>query len=523
MNTSTFLSMAADMYDGRVALVFRDLRLTYPQLLERVRRLASSLVAHGVQRGDKVAILQTNCNEYVEAYFAVSMIGGVFVPLNFRAKREELTYMLDNSDSSVLFVGDRYIPLVNAIRDQLPKLRLLISIESRQEGMLYYNDLIEQGDPEGPPEVDPDDQELNMLMYTSGTTAMPKGVMLTYGGFTEYMFSSVEPAVDDDTGVTLLVAPMYHIAGATAVLSAIYGGRRLVIHPQFDPKAWLETVSREKVTTAFLVPTMLKRLMDEPDFDKYDLSSLRVISYGGAPMPVPVILRAIERFPKHVAFMNAFGQTETTSTVTVLGPEDHRLEGTPEEIERKKRRLSSIGRPLGDVQVQIQDENGNPLPPYTVGEVCISAPRTMQGYYKQEEATRQTIRDGWIHTRDMGYMDEEGYLYLAGRKSDMIIRGGENIAPEEIEHVLHVHPAVEECAVIGVPDEEWGEKVMAVIVPKEGATVTAQEIIDFCKARLASFKAPEIVEFVKELPRNQMGKILKKDLREQFRNVAQPA
>jgi acyl-CoA synthetase (AMP-forming)/AMP-acid ligase II len=519
MNTVQFLSMASDMYGDRVALVFRDRRLTYPQLLERVRRLASSLAGQGVGQGDKVAILQTNCNEYVEAYYAVSHLGGVFVPLNYRAKREELTHMLDNSDSTVLIAGNRYLPLVNEIRGDLPKLRTLITIESRQEGALHFDDLIRQGDPDGPPEADPGDHELNMLMYTSGTTAMPKGVMLSYGGFTEYIFSTVEPALDDDTGVTLLVAPLYHIAGASAILSAIYGGRRLVLQPQFEPHAWLEGVAREKATTAFLVPTMLKRVMDEPDFGKYELSSLQVLSYGGAPMPVPVIRRAVEMFPG-VAFMNAFGQTETTSTVTILGPDDHRLEGAPEEVEKKLKRLASIGRRVGDVELQIQDDDGKPLPPNSVGEVCIKAPRTMEGYYKQEAATRETIRDGWIHTRDMGWLDEDGYLFLAGRKSDMIIRGGENIAPEEIEHVLHTNPNIEECAVIGVPDLEWGEKVMAIVVPKAGVKLSADDVIQYCKARMASFKAPEQVEFVDELPRNPMGKILKKDLRERYREGA---
>jgi acyl-CoA synthetase (AMP-forming)/AMP-acid ligase II len=516
MNTFQFLSMAADMYGDRLAVVFRDRRLTYPQVLDRVRRLASSLAANGVRQGDKVAILQTNCNEYVEAYYAVSLLGGVWVPLNYRAKEDEIAYMLDNSDSSVLFAGDRYVPIVNSISGNLPNLRTLVAIEGRQEGMLHIDDLIERGDPEGPPEADPDDHDLNMLMYTSGTTARPKGVMLSYGGFTEYIFTTVEPALDDDSGVTLLVAPLYHIAGASAVLSAIYGGRRLVLHPQFEPHAWLESVQEEQVTTAFLVPTMLKRVMDEPDFEDYNLTSLQVLSYGGAPMPVPVIRDAIEKFPG-VAFMNAFGQTETTSTVTVLGPEDHVFEGSPEEIEKKLKRLASIGRPVGDVELQIQDDDGNLLPANSVGEVCIRAPRTMEGYYKQEEATRETIRDGWIHTRDMGWLDEDGYLFLAGRKSDMIIRGGENIAPEEIEHVLHLNPDIEECAVIGVPDVEWGEKVMAVVVAKPGKQLTAEDIIQFCKARMASFKAPELIEFVSELPRNPMGKILKKDLRERYR------
>jgi acyl-CoA synthetase (AMP-forming)/AMP-acid ligase II len=265
-----------------------------------------------------------------------------------------------------------------------------------------------------------------------------------------------------------------------------------------------------------LVPTMLKRVLDHPDFDRYACSSVEVLAYGAAPMPVPVIRRAIAMFPPTVGLVNAFGQTETTATVTMLLPEDHRLEGTPREVERKLQRLSSIGRPLPDVEVRIVDPQGAEVMRGEIGEIAVRTPRLMKGYFSQGDATAQTIVDGWLHTRDMGWMDEDGYLYLAGRKDDLIIRGGENISPAEVEAVLHTHPAIEEAAIVGVPHVDWGEQVLAIVVPRAGSTLTAEEVIDWCHRRLASFKKPTSVQFVRELPRNPLGKVLRKDLRQLF-------
>jgi acyl-CoA synthetase (AMP-forming)/AMP-acid ligase II len=310
--------------------------------------------------------------------------------------------------------------------------------------------------------------------------------------------------------------PLYHIAGITTMMTSLFTGRRLVILRQFDPAAWLQAVQCERVTHAFLVPTMLKRVLDQPDFAASTCASLEVLAYGAAPMPLPVIRRAIAMFPRSVGFVNAFGQTETTATVTMLLPDDHRLQGTPQEVERKVRRLSSIGRPLPDVEVKIVDLVGAEVPRGDLGEVAVRTPRLMKGYFTPGEATAQTIVDGWLHTRDMGWLDADGYLYLAGRKDDLIIRGGENISPAEVEAVLHTHPHIEDVAIIGVPDVEWGEQVVAVIVPKAGSTLTADEVSDWCRQRLASFKKPERVHFVSELPRNALGKVLRRDLRQRF-------
>jgi acyl-CoA synthetase (AMP-forming)/AMP-acid ligase II len=283
--------------------------------------------------------------------------------------------------------------------------------------------------------------------------------------------------------------------------------------PQFDAGEWLALADSEHVTHAFVVPTMLRWLLDHPQFAATDLSRLQVLSYGAAPMPISVIRRALEVFPRSVQFINAFGQTETTSTVTMLGPDDHRLEGTPEEIERKVRRLASIGRALPDVDLRILGEQGEVVSPGQVGEIAIRSDRTMRGYYHEAGATDVAMRDGWLHTRDLGWMDEDGYVFLVGRRSEMIIRGGENIAPEEVELVLESHPGVREAAVIGTPDDEWGERVAAIVAPMAEGSLTPSELIEYCRERLASFKKPEIVVFTDALPRNGLGKVVRSELR----------
>jgi len=353
-------------------------------------------------------------------------------------------------------------------------------------------------------------------MYTAGTTGFPKGVMLSHNSFSIYVLENVTPADPVTEEKNILTVPLYHVAGIQAMMAAIYGGRTLVMERQFDPAEWMTLVQDEKVGRAMMVPTMLKQLMDHADFSKYDLSSMRVVTYGAAPMPLPVIRKAMEVFPG-VSFINAFGQTETASTITTLGPEDHVIEGTEEEKEKKLRRLSSIGRPTSDVEMKTIDDEGNDLPVGEVGEIVARGPRVMSGYWKEDDKTAKTIdKDGWVHTGDMGYMDEEGYFFLAGRTTDMIIRGGENISPEEVEVVLHEHSKIEEAAVIGVPDDEWGEVPMCVVVLKEGEAATEEDIIEHCRAALASYKRPRSVAFTDELPRNQMGKVLKRVLRDQY-------
>ena len=514
MNTPEFLLISSSICPDREAIIFEENRMSFSDLADRSNRLANALAGMGVGRGDKVSMLQVNCNECIEVYFAASKLGATYVPLNFRAKADELEYMINFSESSVLFLGQRYEKMVNSIRGNTPGLKHVVSVEGPMDGMLEYESIIAQAEPD---EVftDIDDNDTTILMFTAGTTGQPKGVMLTHDNVATYVLNNVSPADPEIEEKNILTVPMYHIAGMQAVLAAVYGGRTLVVQRQFEASDWMRLVENENVTRAMMVPTMLKQLMEHEEFPDRNLSSLQVITYGAAPMPVEVITRAIKVFPG-TRFINAFGQTESASTITMLTPEDHVIEGTPEERAVKLKRLGSIGRPLGDTEVKIFDEDGNEAPVNEVGEIVARGPRVMKGYWKADDATNSTIRGGWLYTGDMGYVDEAGYIFLSGRAKDIIIRGGENISPEQVEAVLHSHPAIDEAAVIGVPDPQWGETVRAIVALKSGAAASEEEIVEHCRGQLASFKKPESVIFVDSLPRNPLGKVLKRVLREDY-------
>jgi acyl-CoA synthetase (AMP-forming)/AMP-acid ligase II len=422
--------------------------------------------------------------------------------------------MIGNAETKVLLAGANYLDMIRQILPDLPCVQTCIGVDDRLADNPLYEDLINSAGPEETV-ADIDDDDITVLMYTAGTTGRPKGVPLRHSGFTSYVLENVDPADPEVEERNLLSVPLYHVAGMQAMLAGAYGGRTLVLMRQFEVKEWMRTVQEQQVERAMLVPTMLKWVIDDPDFAAYDLSSLKVVTYGAAAMPLNVIKKAVAALPA-VRFINAFGQTETASTITVLGPEDHLIEGTAAEQEKKLKRLaSSIGKPLSDVQVKIVDEQGNVVPANRVGEIYAKGARIMTGYWGDAEKSARAITpDGWLRTGDKGWMDEDGYIYLAGRGDDMIIRAGENISPEEVEDVLYSHPDIAEAAVIGVPDPEWGQQVRAIVVPKKGEKVDPIEIMEYCRSRLAGFKRPRSVVFTDALPRNQMGKVLKRELRE---------
>jgi acyl-CoA synthetase (AMP-forming)/AMP-acid ligase II len=513
MITTDFLNIACAICPDRDIISFEGKRYSFALLNERSNRLANTLAGLGVKAGDRIGMLDVNCNQHIETYFATAKLGAIFVPINFRAKADEVAYMLDNAEAKVLFAGRRYIEMLDTILPERAFIENCVVTDGKHAEKLDYETLVGASAPD---EVVANigDDDVTILMYTAGTTGRPKGVPLRHSAFAGYVAGNVEPANPAVEERNLLSVPLYHIAGIQAMLAAVYGGRTLVLMRQFEAGEWIRLVQEEKVSRAMLVPTMLKWVLDDPGFDHADLSSLKVITYGAASMPFPVIKTAIEKMP-WVRFINAFGQTETASTITVLGPDDHVIEGTEEEKEKKLERLAaSIGKPLPDVELKIVGENGQSLPSNEVGEIFAKGARIMTGYWRDDKKTaRVKTKDGWLRTGDNGWMDEDGYVFLAGRGDDMIIRGGENISPEEVEDVLHSHPDIEEAAVIGIPDPDWGQEPCAVVVLKKGKTTGAEEIMEYCRARLAGFKRPRQVFFVESLPRNSMGKVLKKELR----------
>jgi long-chain acyl-CoA synthetase len=521
MIANEFLDLSALLVPERTAIAFEGRHYSYAELKERVNRLADALSRLGLKKGDRAAILEVNCNQYVEACFATARLGAIFVPLNFRIRQDELTYLVQKAEPKVLFVGSRYAEMVQKAKSQLTSVEHFVILGGDGEGMQSYDKLLESGSPEDKTFAEVKDEDTVMLIFTAGTTGFPKGVPQDHNSYSTYVLSNVDPPdMEAKPETNVLVMPLYHVAGMQALMASIYGGRTIALMRQFEEKEWFETVQREKATRVMVVPTMLKRIVEYPDFDKYDLSSVKVVTYGAASCPYEVLKKTMERFPGR-ALINAFGGTETSSTIAALRAEDQIITGKESEAEKEKklkRLATSIGLPLEDIEIQVRDKSGRELAAGKTGEIVVRGQRIMKGYWRDEEKTKKAFTaDGWYRTGDMGYKDEEGYIYLSGRADDVIVRGGENIGPDEVESVLSTHPKIEEAAVIGVKDEEWGQQVRAVVRLKKGETATEAEIIDFTRPYLAGFKRPTSIVFVgEELPKTSTGKVLRRKLREQY-------
>jgi acyl-CoA synthetase (AMP-forming)/AMP-acid ligase II len=420
----------------------------------------------------------------------------VIVPMNYRARSEEVAHLLSDSAARVVFADQRYAEELRSVAGEGPEVVALgPDLDARVDAAEPVEELASEGD-------------VAVLMYTSGTTALPKGAVLGHVGLTSFVLAGADVADGEDHGTTMIAVPLYHIAGLTTLLISLFAGRRTYLLREFTPAGWLEALARHRVTDAFLVPTMLKRVLDA-GIAGHDLSTLEIVRYGAAPMPEPVILKALEEFPPGTSFIGAYGLTETTSTVAVLDTDDHDLSGDDAELRRV--RLGSVGRVLEDVRLEIRDDEGRALAPGEVGRVALATERAMRGYAGEE------AREGsWLETGDVGYVDDGGYLFLVGRAGDMIIRGGENVAPQEVERVLLEHPAVAEAAVVGIPDEEWGQRVAAAVVLADGEQVDGEELIEHCRPLLAGFKRPESVEVVDSLPHTSTGKLMRRRVLEEI-------
>jgi acyl-CoA synthetase (AMP-forming)/AMP-acid ligase II len=509
MNVSQFLTKSARTFPENLAVVHGEKKLTYAQFNARVNRLANALRRLGMEPGDNVAILQYNYPETLESIFACFKAGCGAVPINFRLHPNECAFIIDHSESKAVILSAEFNDPVMGIRDRIPNARYLITLSGARDELLDYEGILSQ-ESDRFTDADVEADDLAWLFYTSGTTGMPKGAMLTHRNLIATamnFYADICPGFGPDD-VVLHAAPLSHGSGIYALPNIGKAATNVILASKsFDPELIFKSIEEYRVTNMFAAPTMIKLMVESPAADRYDHTSLRALNYGGAPMLVEDLKQAMERLGP--CLVQLFGQAESPMTITYLPHRDHLLDGT----EDRKRRLSSAGFPRTDVEVKIFDGEDNELPPGETGEIVTRSDLVMKGYWRNEEASRATLKNGWLHTGDMGYMDEKGYLFIMDRSKDMIISGGENIYPREIEEVLIRHEAVREVAVIGIPDPKWGEAIKAVVALAPGMSATEAELIAFCKDNIASYKKPKSVDFVEALPKNNYGKILKRDLR----------
>lgn len=504
MNTAALLNKAAAAHRDRVALRFGDESLTYGELDERVARLSSSLLDGGLERGERVAIFMRNNPDYVVTIFAAFRAGLCAVPVNAKLHPSELAYILANAECAGLVYGEEKAADVSrAIAES--RVEHVMRVGDEGPG-ISFEDLLATGDPARPAaDVAPDD--LAWLFYTSGTTGFPKGAMLTHRN----LIAMTMNALGDVYGyqpedVVLHPAPLSHGCGLYALASLARGSENIIYHhSSFDPAQMLQMVEDAKVSAiAFMAPTMIAMLLDAPA--ETDTSSLRSIVYGGGPMHVDTLREALARFGK--VFIQIYGQGEAPMTISYLRAEDHSID----DLEA----LASTGIARTDIEMRLVDDNGREVPTGEEGEVCVRGDVVMKGYWRNPTATAKTLREGWLHTGDVGRLDTQGRLHLLDRKNDMIISGGTNIYPREVEEALIRHESVREVVVFGVPDAVWGESVFACVVPCAGAKPSEDELIEFCKGQVAGFKKPKRVELLEDLPKNAYGKVLRRDLRQRY-------
>jgi len=501
-----FLRRAAERHEHKPALIFEGGKISFRQLNSRVNRLAQALLTLGARKGDKVGLLFFNSPEFVETFLAVVKIGAIAVPLNFRLVGQELLYILNHSDTRFLFLGRDFMETIREIHRNLGQVEYyIVAGDSSFSSALMYETILSQA-AEDEPRVSVTEEDVGAILYTSGTTGRPKGAVITHKNI---IWNEINYIIDkgmrpDD--VALLVLPLFHTGGINNLLSHIFLGSTVVLQSAFVPQTVMEAIEKEKITILpAMVPTMYNMILQLPDLERYDVSSVRTATAGGAILPVETKKKIRKLFP-HAGIQDTYGLTEATSTGTTLRP-DFALQ-----------KIACVGKPCFTLEARLVDEKGKEVVPGQVGEILLRGPNVMKEYYKNPEATEEALRDGWLHTGDLAKRDEEGFLYIVDRKKDMIVSGGENIYPKEIEEVIYTHPKILEAAVIGVPDPVWGESVKAVVVLKPGEEMTQEEVIAFCKANLASYKKPRSVDFLPGLPKTGSGKILKNILRERYRN-----
>lgn len=477
--------------------------ISYGELELKSNRFANGLRALGFEKGRHAATLSLNSLELLVAFFGILKAGGMIVPLNVRLAAPELGWILDHSDAAAFLFSEDFRQTAEELRPGLDQVRLFAMLgEGAPSWARSFDEILDMGE-DSPPDIEVSGDDEAFMVYTAGTTGRPKGVLLTHNAclWSAVNWAYSETYQADDR--SLQVFPLYHVAAIANILTYVYLGGTVFLKKTFDPADCMATIEREGITRWAAAPTVFSMLLQLPDLERYDVRSVRLLGWGAAIMPVNTRRRLEEVFPGVGTFDN-YGMTEAAGGITTLNPRDSR------------RKVACVGKPLATVEVRVVDERDRDLPPGQVGEVLFRGNNLMKGYYKDPETTAEALRGGWMHTGDLGRLDEEGFLYIVDRKKDMIITGAENVYPREVEEVLYAHPKIAEAAVIGVPDPTWGEAIKAVVVPRSGREASESEIIEFCRSRIAGYKCPKSVDFVKELPKNPAGKILKRMLRERY-------
>lgn len=494
------------------AFVYGPQRISFSEFNLRVNRLIHGLQALGIKKGDSIGILSWNRIEYCEVFGAAMKGGFVLAHFNPRLQAEELIQVINDSQARLMFLSDEFVDIIDPIRERLSSTKMFTVFGNAREPLRAYKNLLKNRS-EGEPDAAVNADDPLVIFYTSGTTGVPRGAIYTHE---QKMENTCMKALD--IGVNhgdrhLVVLPMFHIGGDSHIWPFfLMGGCNVIIPaPSFDPAAALQTIVEERITDVHIVPTQLVALLNLPDIERYDLGKLKRIWYAASPMPTEVLKRGLSVFGP--IFIQGYGLTESGPHSTVLNQANHRLSSSSAQ---EPGVLASCGQPCVGVHMRIVDEEGRDIAAGEIGEIIIRSQRLMTGYWRNQVATEEAVRNGWFYTGDMGYYDEKGFIYIADRKKDMIVTGGENVYPKEVEEVLYRHPAVYEATVIGIPDEYWVERVHALVVLREGMQAAAEEIIDFCRKQIASYKAPKGVEFVDSLPKNPQGKILKKEIRKRY-------
>lgn len=504
MNVGEWPVRWAERYPEEPYIKYGELELTKGQFNTRINRLAHAFQELGVKKGVRFAALMANSNVFLEVLLALNKLGGIMVPLNFRLAAPELEYILNDSEPIGLIYSPEFKDTAEALRGKIPSIsRYVCELEGGSGDDPLYEDWISEKPEEEPvPDAEISMDDIQFIMYTSGTTGKPKGAAILHGNTIWNAVNSITMYAFDSSDVSINSAPLFHIGGlAVSAFPSLLVGAKLAIQRFFNPVEALQIIEREKVTFMFGIPVMFLLMSQVPEFESTDYSSIRFFIAGGAPCPRPLI----ETWNKHgVTFSQGYGMTETATAITALRTED------------ALRKLGSCGKPVLFTDIKTVDAEGNELPRGEMGEVLVKGPNVIREYWRLPEATSESIVDGWLHTGDMGHIDDEGYLFLVDRKKDMYISGGENVYPAEVEDVLMGFDKLADAGVIGIPDERWGEIGLAVVVPKPDIEVTEAEVIDFCRGKLAKYKIPKKVAFVEALPRTATGKILKKELKVQF-------